>query len=308
MRRAAAPGNQATPPWLSLLIPAYEHPSGVSRILQSLATSTEGGVECIISDDSASEAVANIVRPYLDAASPLIRYQRNKPALGAPGNWNRLLAQAKGDYVLLLHHDEFPEDGHFFEKLRQEIVKQSRPDVIVLNCMVPAFGMKRLRQHQPSWLQGLMLKHVPSMLALHNVVGPPSALVLKSTRRIDFDIRLKWLVDVEWMMRIFSMEKIRWIIAPTILLVSHPNPDVSITKQIKPQLREIRRREALLLSESIDSRLVSAILAPRSWPESLLAQFERLLWIGFRFFVVACLLLQSRSFPRPSPPSTAQQP
>lgn len=292
---AAEPAG--TKPWLSVLIPAYEHPAGVERILQALQLNTLGGIECIISDDSASRNIAEVVRPYTEGQAQVIRYHRNTPALGAPENWNLLLARATGEYVLLLHHDEFPEDGDFFKKLRQEIIKQDHPDVIVLKCLVPTLGMKRLRQHQPTWLQKVTLKHAHNMLALHNVIGPPSALVLKAPLAISFDPRLKWLVDVEWMMRIFAMKGIRWVIAPSIFVVSWPNPDVSITRQIKPRLRAIRDKESAILAKDIDDWLMSTLLYPQSMFESLLSRMERIIWAGLRLCVIACLHLRSRPFP-----------
>ncbi len=284
-------------PWLSLLVPAYEHPEGVARILRALQLNTVEGIECIVSDDSASQAVAEVVRPYTEERPKLVRYHRNTPPLGAPENWNKLLASATGDYVLLLHHDEFPEDVDFFKKLRRAILEQDQPDAIVLTCLVPTLGKKRLRQHQPTWLQKMTLKHAPNMLALHNVIGPPSALVLKAPLGIPFNPRLKWLVDVEWMIRILAMKDIRWVIAPSIFLVSCPNPAVSITEQIKPQLREIQDREASLLAEIIDDRLLSALLRPQSPFESLLSLVERVAWTGLRLCVIAYLHLQSRPFP-----------
>jgi len=44
-------------------------------------------------------------------------YQRNDPPLGAVANWNGLIELATGRYILLIHHDEYPSQPDFFERV-----------------------------------------------------------------------------------------------------------------------------------------------------------------------------------------------
>ncbi len=107
-------------PILSILIPAFNYPEGVSRILGGLDGHSATGVEILVGDDSSAsgvESVAALARGRFEGLS----YHRNEPSLGACGNWNDLLARAKGDYCLLLHHDEFPVAASFITDLTAEL-------------------------------------------------------------------------------------------------------------------------------------------------------------------------------------------
>src|SRR6266446_10026845 len=100
-------GTPSRRPLLSILIPTYDYPEGVVRILRCLTPRLQDDVEIIISDDSPTSAVAESVAPFLDACDK-IKYTHNARALGPCANWNALLERAAGEYCLLLHHDDIP--------------------------------------------------------------------------------------------------------------------------------------------------------------------------------------------------------
>ena len=69
------------------------------------------------SDDSGSDDVQKIVKSHPLYSEDNIIYCKNNPALGAVKNWNKLIKIAKGDYLMLLHHDECPVELNFFDEL-----------------------------------------------------------------------------------------------------------------------------------------------------------------------------------------------
>ena len=70
---------------LSILIPSFNYVDGVLKILKCLDLNQNIDLEIIISDDSSSNDLSNIMKSY-DLKSKNIIYHRNIPSLGAVKN------------------------------------------------------------------------------------------------------------------------------------------------------------------------------------------------------------------------------
>lgn len=94
MRRTEAP-------LLTIAIPAFDRPTLVFRALASIAAQTAGvPVEVIVCDDGQLAATRSAAEAHG------CTYIANPKRLGAVGNWNRCIAEAKGTYVMILHEDD----------------------------------------------------------------------------------------------------------------------------------------------------------------------------------------------------------
>ena len=91
-------------PFFSICIPAYERVGYLRRLLDSIAIQTFRDFEVIVSDDSKSEAVFNLIKEYPELN---IRYYKNLPSLGTPANWNSAIRQASGEWIKLIHDDDW---------------------------------------------------------------------------------------------------------------------------------------------------------------------------------------------------------
>lgn len=101
-------------PLLSICIPAYDRPQWFSRALASILTTSkhlQAQVEIVISDDSTINDCGQISHQLLlDWQGPW-QYQANSPSLGMAQNWNCCIQMAKGQYVLILHDDDYLESN-----------------------------------------------------------------------------------------------------------------------------------------------------------------------------------------------------
>ena len=79
----------------SILIPAYEYEEGIERILKHFSSKFNEGVNILISDDSKSNKIKNIVLESAAYKTGKVKYNQNKPSLGAVKNWNSLIANSK---------------------------------------------------------------------------------------------------------------------------------------------------------------------------------------------------------------------
>lgn len=278
MADGSAPESQE--PWLSLLVPAYEYPEGLTRILDTLEGEEAAGVECRVHDDSRGDGVHELVRAHLATARGRVHYLRNQPPLGAVRNWNSLMANARGDYVMVMHHDEFPASPEFFTQLQAELRRLQCPDVLILGCLVPS-GAERWRRHMPAWLKGALLQTMPAHLLRHNTLGPTATVVIRRGRLQPFDERLQWLVDVEWMHRLLTEAGTRWALGDLDILSSQ-KPGASITAALADRTADLARQESRVIQERLGRVAALRLQAPETWWEKTLSVLEQLVWWGVR--------------------------
>lgn len=231
---------------LSILIPAYCYAEGVIRIFKKLSSKKNQLFEIIINDDSSNNEIELFIADWALKKEINLSYIRNQPALGAAGNWNSLLDKAKGEYCLLLHHDEFLLSEDFLNSLIYILEQYQHTDVFLLNCILATEDGSHYRQHVPMWLRSLVIKKFPEYLFCRNVVGPTSSLVIRRNLYPRFDISLRWLIDVDLYYRIFSTAKVIKTCSNLSIGSLLGRPD-SITANLKSSLKVIALHEITYL-------------------------------------------------------------
>ena len=235
-------------PCLSVLIPTYNQTVGVARIFASLQPLRGcDGVEILVSDDSPNDGAAEQIAATC-AEFGGVRYIRNQPALGAVPNWNRLLDLAVGRYCLLLHHDEEIAASTDLARLVSALRAPGAPDAWILACHVVREPGMSPQQHFPTAWAAWFARRCPTYLLRRNLIGPPSVLVVRRERYVRFDVRLRWLVDVDAYCRTFQHARdVRaW---PSGGVISHRDVSNSVTAQLAPRLAQIEAAERELLAD-----------------------------------------------------------
>jgi glycosyltransferase involved in cell wall biosynthesis len=108
-------------PLLSVCIPAYNRPGWLRRGLESIAITDDTDIEIVITDDSDTDQCQAIAAEVLENWSGSWRYEHHQRPLGMAQNWNRAIRWATGQYVMVLHDDDFfvPQGlGRLVNKLR----------------------------------------------------------------------------------------------------------------------------------------------------------------------------------------------
>lgn len=280
--------------WLSVLIPAFEYPEGVTRILDGILESEVSGIECLISDDSKTDLVERAVKQHRLSQKNGVSYVRNKDSRGAVSNWNKLMRDASAEFFLFMHHDEYPKSSDFYDVLNKMLSADVYIDMLFLRCCKTQFGGRRLTRHMPHFLTKFVIERAPSFLLLHNVVGSPSNIVLRTSRRLYFNEALKWSVDVEWMVRLLSQEEFAAKAAPDVEIVSVYNASTSITRSLGNDLNGLRITEFKSLEKTHSDYKVYNILASRKLFWRLLRILERTTWNIFRLLQMPISFLASK--------------
>jgi glycosyltransferase involved in cell wall biosynthesis len=133
MRRAARhPRPHAETPLVTIAIPAYNRPEMLAEALASIAQQTvKIPMEVIVCDDGRLEETRAMVAGY--SREDYI-YVANSETIGAVANWNKCLALARGEFVMVLH-----EDDALYPWCLESILPQLRGDVAAV-CMKTSRG------------------------------------------------------------------------------------------------------------------------------------------------------------------------
>jgi glycosyltransferase involved in cell wall biosynthesis/2-polyprenyl-3-methyl-5-hydroxy-6-metoxy-1,4-benzoquinol methylase len=191
---------------VSICIPAYNQPELLQRCLESVVNQTYKNYEVIITDDSDNELVADVVNKFSQYA--IIKYFRNKTRLGQPGNWNEAIKYSTGDYIKILHHD----DWFFNESSLSTFVTMldENPQASIGICPSRHYNseMQNISDHIPSDDELENIGKDPNLLLVGNIIGSPSATIYRRTiENIFFDEKLKWCVDIDFYIKTLKSDK-----------------------------------------------------------------------------------------------------
>jgi len=92
-------------PAISVLVPAHDDAPYLEANLASLAAQSFGDFEAIVADDASADATPEIARAWA-ARDARFRLSRVEVNVGMNRNWNRALAEARGDRVIKLDADD----------------------------------------------------------------------------------------------------------------------------------------------------------------------------------------------------------
>lgn len=122
---------------LSICIPAYNRPLWFRRALESIAIGNEqfaSSVEIIITDDSDNRECEEIAKQVCCQWSGQYIYEHHPARLGMVGNWNRSISLATGQYIVVLHDDDFLLKDAIVKIL--EIIKVANHPVLLFGVEV----------------------------------------------------------------------------------------------------------------------------------------------------------------------------
>ena len=264
------------------MVPAYNYPIGVERILSKLSSEYSEDIEIIVFDDSSDNEVHNVCTAYKDAFYSFI-YKHNNPAMGAIDNWNSLLDEAQGEYCLLLHHDEFPLGDNFVNKVINSLSINATTDVLIMDLVLVDINTGFIRQHAPSWLRNLSAKYFPEYLFRRNIIGPVSTLIVRRSVFPRFNEKLQWLVDVELYERLFT-QGITIKTAANIQIGSAPDKNHSITASLGNEVVRIKQKELEHLRDLYGNTFWIKRFNWKNPVRLLLYLIESLLWLNFKVF------------------------
>lgn len=248
-------------PRLSICIPTYRQIDYLRETLRSVQAQSFDDYELIISDDTPDDSVLRLVESF--NFGDRLRYHRNPKALGSPENWNEAVRQARGDYIKLLHHDDrlaHPDALGAFVRMLDE---HPESNFAFSASLVENVTSKKSRIHRPSAAQLDRLAVAPEELFFGNIIGAPSATIYRNRLGIEYDQRMKWLVDIDFYIRVFQQNK-HIVHTDEVLIATPTNVLHQVTEECKNNAG-VELTEYLLLYSKVSPQLQGNPSARDTW-------------------------------------------
>lgn len=189
-------------PKVSICIPTFNQTEYLEKTLNSIFEQKYLDYEVIVSDDSTENNVFELIEKYR-VSGHMIHYYRNTISLGSPQNWNNAIEKAKGEYIKILHHDDWFTSSNSLGSFISLFEQNDKQDLVFSGSRI-SDPTGKIRYHQMTISQFENLKQNPSSLYRANLIGAPSAVMYRKTLNIEFDFALKWLVDMEFYYQILK--------------------------------------------------------------------------------------------------------
>jgi len=191
--------------FFSICIPTFKQPQLLKILLKSIEIQTFKNFEVIISDDSSDNSVEIVARENWTFD---LKYYKNEKALGSPENWNNSIEKATGQWIKLMHHDDYFENEKSLKIMYDAISKNNEFDFFFCSTIIYNIKTKETILYNPNEKYISTLEKLPINLFFANVIGAPSATIFKREIPIKFDKSLIWLVDIEFYTQVILKYKI----------------------------------------------------------------------------------------------------
>jgi len=225
---------------VSICIPTYKHPDFLKRCLDSVLQQDFTNYEIIITDDSPDDSISRLAETYNDER---IHYYKNDRTLGSPRNWNKAISKAKGEYIKILHHDDWLAEPYSLRKYVELLNNNPDADIAFsASCDIDEKGEKKSHIANETSLK--KIEKDPPAIYLGNAIGAPSVCIFRNNKGYEFDPNLVWLVDIEFYIRLITAKRI-FSYNPEIL-VNIGISEFQITQQCLAELK-LRISEKLYL-------------------------------------------------------------
>jgi len=201
---------------ISICIPSYKRLNYLKRLLDSIAVQSFKNFEVVITDDSPDDSVHELVQLYKDKFS--LQYYKNQPALGTPANWNSAISKATGEWIKLMHDDDWFATSESLQQFADNTTKGSK---FIFSAFILEYEEKRPASKAIYFpgAKGKQLINEPLILMASNIIGQPSVTMVHKSINVLYDERLKWRVDIDFYIRVLAEEKsFTYIPAPIICI------------------------------------------------------------------------------------------
>jgi glycosyltransferase involved in cell wall biosynthesis len=184
---------------ISICIPAYKNIEFLSRLMDSIAAQTFKDFEVVLTDDSPGQDVKELCDRY--AARFHLRYFRNQRQLGTPENWNEAVRRSSGEWIKIMHDDDWFSDPGSLDAYVRAIGDNPGAGFIFSAYRDIFLDENRVRKmFLPRRRYKAMLRN-PTVLFAQNIIGPPSVVMYRRSLAISFDPAIKWVVDIDFYIR-----------------------------------------------------------------------------------------------------------
>lgn len=190
--------------FVSICIPAYNQTVFLKKTLDSIALQTYTNFEVILTDDSTTVDVYELTQQYTSKFK--LHYHKNAASLGSPANWNKAISLAKGDLIKFIHHDDWFSGPDSLFEFVEAFEKNKDADLVFCTTEILNVSENTIAYNRPPAAFLARIKQNPKTLYNDNRIGSPTAIMYRKNNEL-FDEKIKYVVDVEFYIRLLSKNK-----------------------------------------------------------------------------------------------------
>jgi glycosyltransferase involved in cell wall biosynthesis len=179
---------------ISVTIPTYNNFESFKRALNSVLCQKFEDYEIVITDDSSNDDIKNFVEPLNNSK---IKYFKNPTPLGPPENWNEGIRRASGEYIKILHHDDWLADENSLGKFIKLMEENPDSDFGYAKSVDIDTETGKIKTRNAQKYVKKLEKNCFELF-FSNRIGAPSVVIFRNSNDFFFDKNLKWLVDTEF--------------------------------------------------------------------------------------------------------------
>jgi len=180
---------------VSICIPVYKNADFLIRCVNSILMQDYFLYEIIITDDSPDDQL-HFISKYDDR----ILYFKNDVQLGSPKNWNKAISLAHGEYIKIMHQDDYFSSSTSLSQFVQSLEDNKNSIFTFSACQ--DIGDKLIIDRPIQYKKISRFKKNPYYLLYDNCIGAPSVLMYRRNNQLSFDENLVWLVDIDFYIRL----------------------------------------------------------------------------------------------------------
>jgi Predicted glycosyltransferases len=186
-------------PLVSIVVPAFQNAAFIDRTLASILAQTHTDLDVVVADHSSTDGTWEALQAYAD--DPRVRLLRTPAGGGAPANWRRVTAEARGDFVKLVCGDDLIDPELVAEQVR---ALSEHPEAAMAACRRDIIDANDAVVFRGRGLAGLSGR-VAGVKALRrtvvrgtNIFGEPGCVLFRREvfeRVGGWDARFPYLID-----------------------------------------------------------------------------------------------------------------
>ncbi|MBT9393587.1 glycosyltransferase [Hymenobacter sp. NST-14] len=205
---ATRPAPPAAPPLLSICVPTYHRPDLLARALRSVGP-LPPEVELLVSDNSTANDYGQQLTAHVLAGQPAHqwRYYRNAAGGTSTTNWVACVERARGEYILMLHDDDYLQPGGLANILRVLHRTRGQQHAVLFGVDV-VDARRRIIQHQTPAREQYLAPDtaVEFLLSNSSLVRVPAMVVSRTVyqRTGGPDLTQRTTDDTDLWLRVFA--------------------------------------------------------------------------------------------------------
>lgn len=218
----------------------------LEEAIRSCLVQSYRNFEIIVSDDTPDDSIAQVVARYT-AEDARIRYFRNPGPHGAAANSNFAVQHATGEWIKFLYHD----DAFICEEsLALFVANSEKAELLFSPCVWVREGSRGIYRIGGDAYTDLLRDPVAALVSRGNIIGAPSAFMVRRNRFLPFDETMVWLFDISFYIQLaLHGASFHCLDEPAVLINQHKD---QLTEKVQDD-PAVELREWLAIVRSVAS-------------------------------------------------------